>query len=171
MARRWVLGAYLTAQALLLGCCTPAECLPESMPHEGRAASLEDFFQVLQYLAIHDCCGQLHGNFSAATREEHGQTKFCLFWESIEVPEYGYTLPEVIRGGTFVAGVEGPTERESFLYVEYEPQGGRNLLARVLVVREGDEDDPTPRYRVALQEQYELIERHDGRYWWDAGGP
>ena len=164
-------GPVLGVAALLLGCCTAPECLPESIPHRGLGRTLEEQFQVVQYLALHDCCDQLHGNLSAHTREEHGQTKFCLFWESIEVPGYGYTLPEVIRGGTFVAGVEGPAPGESFVYVEYEPPGGKNLLARILIVEEPDEEDPRPRLRVALQEQYERIEAQDGRYWWDAGGP
>jgi hypothetical protein len=156
---------------LLLGCCTPPECRPEAIPHRGRARTLEEFFQVVQYLALHDCCENLHRNLSQGTRDEYGETKFCLFWESIDLPEYGYALADVVRGGRFLAGVEGPGPGEQFLYVEYEEPGKSNLLARILVLTQGDEEDPSPRPRIALTEQVRAIdERKDARYWWDAGG-
>ena len=159
------------ACALLLACCTAPECEPEAMPFQGRPRSLEEFFQVFQYLAVHDCCGQLYGNLSGGTREEHGETKFCLFWEGITLPDpYHYLLADVVRGGKYLQGVEGPEPGQELVYVEYEEPGKPNLLARILVVTEPDEDDPAPRRRVALKEQQDRIEARDPRYHWDAGG-
>jgi hypothetical protein len=153
--------------AIALAGCNGAECQPESQPFHGQPRTAEELFAVVQYLAKSDCCDQLWSHLSPKSQAEHGETKFCLFWETIEIPEYGYLLADVVKQGKFVAAVEGPKKGEWLVYVEYEEPGKKNLLAAILVSSVRYLGSPTP--RVGLVEQVERIEAGDGRYWWDAG--
>ncbi|RMG11082.1 MAG: hypothetical protein D6731_16245 [Planctomycetota bacterium] len=161
----------------LTACCTSAACRPENLPFRGEVFVSDDgshherLFALLQYAARNDCCEVLYRHLSHATREEYGETTFCLFWESLEVPEpYEYKLADVVRRGEFAGVVPGPREGEEFAYVSYPPDGepGDNLLAQILLVVEADERGRRVQ-RLALLEQYQAIERGDIRYWWDAG--
>lgn len=158
----WVLGAIAALVA-----CNGMECRPESQPHAGRPRTAEELFAVVQYLARVDCCGQLWSFLSPTSQAEHGETKFCLFWETIEIPEYGYLLADVVKEGKFVAAVDGPREGEWLVYVDYQEPGKKPLLAAILVTSVRYLGSYTP--RIGLQEQVEHIEAGHGRYWWDAG--
>ena len=136
----------------LAGCCT-VECEPENLPFTGHPSTPEELFKLAQHAATFDCCEILHTNLSQATRDEHSETKFCLFWESIDIPDpYDYRLVDVVAKGSFVGTIPWNNPGELLIYVEYQEQGKPNLLAQLLVVQEPDErGHPTP--HLAVQDQ------------------
>jgi hypothetical protein len=130
----------------------------------------EKLFQLLQYGARNECSDLLYANLSLATRDEYSNTTFSRSWDELDVPEYEYSLADVMAYGEFSGVVEGPEEGEEFAYVSYPPEGkpGENLLAQILMVREEDEEGREV-LRIGLIEQYSHIEGGDYRYYWDAG--
>ncbi len=143
----------------LVGCCSP-ECEPENLPYQGVVETPKQMAELLQYAAEKDCCEVIYGHLSKATREEHSELKFCLFWESLEVPPpYDYPLADVVSGGAYVGVFPYADDRIPFdqelVYVEYQAPGGKNLLAQILLVYQEDEDGRREP-RLALQEQTTL---------------
>ncbi len=158
------------------GCASP-ECEGERLPFGGVILidsdddPHEQLFELMRYAARQDCCDTLYGQLSAYTRDEHSETKFCLFWDTIDIPEpFDYKLADVMKDGIFSGSVPGPKEGEELVYVSYPPDGqpGKNLLAQILVIAEPDEKGRL-RPRIALQEQVDRIEAGDTRYYLDAG--
>jgi hypothetical protein len=141
------------------GCCSP-ECEPENLPHGGVVETPKELFELAQYAALNDCCDVLYSHLSQATQDEHSELKFCLFWESLEVPEpFNFRLVDVVGGGKYVGVFPFEDDRIPFdqelVYVEYQPPGGKNLLAQILLVyqlNEAGQREP----RLALQEQTTL---------------
>lgn len=161
---------------LFVGCTTP-ECEGERLPFGGVVLidtaedPYEQLFQLMRYAARKDCCDTLYGQLSAQTRDEHSETKFCLFWDTIDIPEpFDYKLADVLKDGIYSGSVPGPNAGEELVYVSYPPDGqpGKNLLAQILVISEADEQGRI-RPRIALQEQVAKIEAGDARYYLDAG--
>jgi hypothetical protein len=158
------------------GCTTP-ECEGERLPFGGvilidsKEDPHEQLFKLMRYAARKDCCDTLYGQLSAHTQSEHSETKFCLFWDTIDIPEpYDYKLADVMKDGIYSGSVPGPKAGEELVYVSYPPDGqpGKNLLVQILVIAEKD-DAGRVRPRIALQEQVDLIEAGDSRYYLDAG--
>lgn len=156
----------LAGLIVLAGCCTSAACLPEALPHRGRPADSAQLFDVIQYAARNDCCEQLYGQLTSATRANYSEFEFCIAWEGIELPEYDYRLVDVVTGGQLLGAFPGNLPGEEFLFVEYEEPGRDNLLARILLKHESDPDGKTRPY-IAMQEQVERIEAGDAAYYWD----
>ena len=162
---------FALAALLASGCCAP-ECELDRLPYKGEILVAKDdshsekLFELVQYCAKYDCCDTLYSKLSAKTRDEHSETMFCLFWDTIEIPEpYDYLLVDVMKYGEYSGTVPGPKEGEQFVYVSYPPDGkkGKNLLAQILVIVEKDErgrDVPT----IALEEQLRRMEAGDDRY-------
>jgi hypothetical protein len=163
---------------LILVSCTTPECEPERLPfgavvvvNKDKGDHAENLFKLVQYAARKDCCDTLYAQLSAGTRDKHSETKFCLFWDTIDIPEpYDYSLADVICEGVFSGSVPGPNPGEELVYVSYPPDGkpGKNLLAQVLVIHEVDEKGRS-RPRLGLQEQIDRMEEGDTRYYLDAG--
>ena len=162
---------------VLAGCCAP-ECAPDKLPHGGEVLVTEadthhqELFELVQHCAKYECCDTLYGTLSAKTQDEHSETKFCLFWDTIEIPEpYEYLLVDVLKYGRYSGTVPGPKDGEEFVYVSYPPtrkKGKKNLLAQILVVTEKD-DKGRAVPRIALEEQLRKMEAGDTRYYIDAG--
>lgn len=133
--------------ALTLAACTPEVCEVENLPSRGDPATTEELFHVAQYAAKNDCCESLYGLLSPRTRAEHGETKFCLFWESLDVPDpWNYKVVDVVAKGQYLATMKDPDGRE-LMYVQYNEPGKPDLVVQLLIVREGD------RPRLGLQDQ------------------
>jgi len=63
----------------------------------------------------------------------------------------------------------GPKPGEEFILVSYTPEGGTdsdNLLVRILLIQEADEQGP--RVKVGLVDQYRYIDSGDYDYDWNA---
>jgi len=159
-------GLLLIAALALSGCCTSPACLPEALPHQGKPADSAQLFDLIQYAARHDCCEQLYTQLTTATREEYSSFEFCLYWESIELPEYEYLLVDVVTGGQLLGAFPGNEPGEEFLFVEFEEPGRENLLARILLKHESDESGKVRPY-LAMQEQRAHIDAGHPGYHWD----
>jgi hypothetical protein len=167
----------LATLLLAIGCCSP-ECAPDKLPHGGEVLVTEDdthhekLFELVQHCAKHECCDTLYGTLSELTRDEHSETKFCLFWDTIEIPEpYDYLLADVMKYGKFSGTMPGPKGDEEFVYVSYPPtrkEGKKNLFAQILVIIEKDEKGRAVP-RIALEEQLRRMEAGDQRYYIDRG--
>lgn len=143
----------LLTLALLVPSCTPEVCELENLPHLGQPQTAAQLFELVQYAARNDCCESMYGGLSARTRAEHSETKFCLFWESIKLPEpfEAYKLADVVRRGEFLAVLPDAHGRQ-FMFVHYQEPGEVALDAQLYVVFEQDEQGRT-RPRLGLQEQ------------------
>jgi hypothetical protein len=136
-----------TLLVLSLAACTPEICERENLPAGGDPATVEQLFQVAQHAARNDCCDALYGLLSPRTREEHGETKFCLFWKSLDVPDpWNYKVVDVVAKGTYLATMKDLEQRE-LMYVQYAEPGKPDLVVQLLIVREGG------RPRLGLQDQ------------------
>lgn len=145
--------ARWAALALALAACTPEVCEVENLPFRGQPQTPEQLFQLVQYAARNECCESMYGSLSQKTRDEHSETKFCLFWESIKLPEpfEEYTLADAIRRGEFL-GVLPDVKKRQFMFVHYQEPGKVSLDASLYVVYEKDErGNLLP--RLGLQEQ------------------
>lgn len=139
--------------ALLLAACTPEVCEVENLPFRGEPQTPEQLFQLAQYAARNDCCGSMYDSLSQRTKAEHSETKFCLFWESLDLPEpyEEYSVAEVVRGGEFLA-VLPDTQGRRFMFVHYQEPGKAALDAQLLLVDEKDERGNTVP-KLGLQDQ------------------
>ncbi len=150
--------------ALLLAACTPEVCEVENLPFRGEPQTPEQLFQLVQYAARNECCGSMYGSLSEKTRDEHSETKFCLFWESIKLPEpfEAYKLADAIRGGEFLAVLPDAKGRQ-FMFVHYQEPGKVSLDASLYIVYEKNErGEALP--RLALQEQVDSQGTSDPMY-------
>ncbi|MEZ6187786.1 MAG: hypothetical protein R3F62_22605 [Planctomycetota bacterium] len=160
--KRWVLIGLVA----LAGCCTSPACLPENLPHGGKPHDSAELFDLIQYAARNDCCEQLYEQLTQASRDEYSETAFCLAWEGIELPDYGYYLVDVVIGGSLIGSFPGNEPGEEFLYIEFEEPGRENLLARILLKQETDSSGLTRPF-LAMIEQKEHIEAGQAAYHWD----
>lgn len=149
------------ACALATSCCTSNACRPESLPRGGLARSERELFELAQYAAREDCCAVLHGLTSPRTRDEHGETKFCLFWDSLRDEETGRRIRDVLADGEWLGMVPDPPKR--FAYVRHwapGPGGAPEAVTyRIRVVDEALAGGATAP-RIGLQEQVD-----DGDFW------
>ncbi|MBX3471325.1 MAG: hypothetical protein KF878_31030 [Planctomycetes bacterium] len=131
-----------------LAACTPEVCQTDSLPYLGRPTTPEQLFEVVQYSARNDCCGPMYHLLSKRTQDEHSRTKFCLFWESLRLPEpfAEYRVVDVVSKGEFLAVLPDPTGRQ-FMFVHYQEPGKVALDAQLLLVFEQGEP------RLGLQDQ------------------
>lgn len=159
MTRRALLPSL--ALALTLAACTPEVCEVENLPFLGQPKTPEELFQLAQYAARNDCCGSLYGALSKRTQDEHSETKFCLFWESIKLPEpfEKYKVAQVVRDGEFVA-VLPDTKGRLFMFVHYQQPGEVSLDVQLYIVTEKD-DQGRSLTKLGLQEQVDSQEAPD----------
>lgn len=162
MVKRWVLIGLVA----IAGCCTAPACRPENLPHGGRPETSEQLFDLIQYAARNDCCEQLYEQLTQSTRDEYSELEFCLAWEGIELPEYGYYLVDVVTGGSLLGSFPGNEPGEEFLFIEFEEPGRENLLARILLRQETGTSGKSRPY-LAMWEQKEHIESGHAAYHWD----
>lgn len=151
MTRRALLSPL--ALALTLAACTPEVCEVENLPFLGQPSTPEELFTLAQYAARNECCESLYGGLSKRTKDEHSETKFCLFWESLKLPEPfpPYKVVDIVAQGLFLAILPDEQGRQ-FMFVEYRQPGEAQLIAQLYIVMEKDEqgrDVP----KLALQEQ------------------
>lgn len=141
------------AVSLALAACTPEVCQVENLPFRGAPRTPEQLFELVQYAARNDCCASMYDALSARTKAEHSETMFCLFWESIQLPEpfEEYRLADAVRGGEFLAVLPDARGRQ-LMFVHYQEPGKVSLDAQLYIVYEKDErGDVLP--KLALQEQ------------------
>lgn len=145
--------ARWAALALALAACTPEVCEVENLPFHGQPQTPEQLFQLVQYAARNECCESMYDALSQRTKAEHSQTKFCLFWESLDLPEpyEEYSVAEVVRGGELLAVLPDAQGRK-FMFVHYQEPGKPALDAQLLLVDEQDERGGTVP-RLGLQDQ------------------
>lgn len=151
------------ALALSLAACTPEVCEVENLPFLGQPSTPQELFQLAQYAAKNDCCGSLYGALSERTQDEHSETKFCLFWESIALPEpfEKYKVAQVVRDGEFLAVLPDDKGRQ-FMFVHYQQPGEASLDAQLYIVMEKDETGKELP-KLALQEQVDSQSAPDRR--------
>jgi len=148
----------LLVLALSLAACTPEVCEVENLPFLGQPGTPQELFQLAQYASKNDCCASMYGALSKRTQDEHSETKFCLFWESIKLPEpfEKYKVVDVVRDGEFLA-VLPDTKGRQFMFVHYQQPGEASLDAQLYIVMEKDEQGrEVP--KLGLQDQVDSFE-------------
>ena len=152
---RRILAALLLVASIPAACCNP-KCDPENIAVYKEQASPEDTLEYVIHLARNDCGDLLYDVLDADSRDLIGELSFKLAYKSIDHPEWGGPIVNLVKGmrpdhpdAPRVVRIDGDEARIWCVTVFLDPE--RRFKEEILIAvlyREGG------KWKVSAEETY-----------------